>query len=385
MPGIGRNRSRMWAGPNTFQGGGWDPWFDRNKAKSPVTYSYSWPNQSEFELISDIRGNKTGLNPVLHQHFRIFVRNGFWYGSSYQFYTHGYAIRNSHQQGPWDQVLLPLPSAFIADRYRDALQKWETSFPESLSLANFLYELKDLKNLIPRIKGMKTLPNGFLSYEFGWKPLISDLKKLSKVIKDTIKRLEFLRSVNNKWIQSHYAKEYFTPPFDRIGPFISEVPHVGMGDRNVEVYHGKITISAYTKIRVQGLDSDIAFLRAFILALGLDNPGKIVWNAIPYSFVVDWFVKLDDYQKPLFKVFPVQLEVRHCTWSYKERGSIVESKLLNNPGSNTSTRRDLGAIAFRRYERGVRIPIEPGSLQFTSLTSKQQWLLAALISQRMKF
>lgn len=263
------------------------------------------------------------------------------------------------------------------------VEQFNTQIGEVISIANFVYELKDLKTLVPKIQGMQTLENGFLQYHFGWKPLISDLKSLSKIVKDTIDRLEHLRRTNNMWNKVSYTG--FLQPSDypsvvpNAGPL--SFPYISPIQTELVNYVGRFRVNARIKRTLTGLDGDIGMLKAFLAALGLNNPAKIVWNAIPYSFVVDWFVRVSDHFDG-FQVYGGGIETKNVSWSLHETGSI---RLYGNASVNGSPAQvTAGTIAFDRYQRGPGLPFTVGSISFSSLTTTQQMLGAALISQGLR-
>jgi hypothetical protein len=54
-------------------------------------------------------------------------------------------------------------------------------------------------------------------------------------------------------------------------------------------------------------------------ALGLDNPLAVLWDKIPYSFIVDWFVGISDFldRNAAFLDFPFEVDIRRVNFSQK--------------------------------------------------------------------
>jgi len=119
----------------------------------------------------------------------------------------------------------------------------------------------------------KNDPGGrWLEYSYGWKPLISDMYNiLDKGFGD----INFVVTGRAKGVRTKRLSYSWTGS----GPY-----HRGSGDT--------LTLdraSCTAKISIP----NTAF--AAISSWGLDNPAALAWEALPYSFVVDWFLPVGDY------------------------------------------------------------------------------------------
>lgn len=368
---------------------------------------YAWSNQTppagaidsvastgtnglvDRQFIRDVTGAIKKIKPVLHEQFSLrsfntaYWKNSAWYVVSS---ANNHALRFARDDYDYTgKILAPISDVDAGNFCRSALDEWTMTVPSAISIANFFYELKDLPSLIVKIQGAKTLPNGFLAYEFGWKPLLADLKTLATIIPETIKKLEHLRSINGNWRRVHFRKELpMRSNFTLNGSELLYPYQTGVTLVSVDNYRSWWTASALIRTSIPDIDSDIGFLKAFLLAMGLNNPAKIVWNAIPYSFVVDWFLKLSDRMKPL-KVYNQSLDVRNFCYSVKEQGvcRLGTGTTMATTVSGALAFREVGLCTFRRYERKVTLPVGYGTLQLSTLSTEQQALLIALISQRL--
>lgn len=354
-------------------------------------------DRREYEHITDTKGDASSVKPVTHLTWRIFqVAKTFSY-SQYGNYIgeasgNCFVVVNSHNNDVCDRMLRPVDSSFIGQYTVTALKEWSDVVPEQLSIANFLYELKELPSLLLKFQGMKTIPNGLLSYEFGWKPLISDIQTLRKLIPAVVARLEFLRATNGVWRQVRFKRNFYDTQFDLYygGQDMIAFGHPLYAQPSWETqnYKGSFTAQAKIRLSIEGINSDIAILKAFASALGLNNPGKIIWNALPYSFVVDWFVNLSTHFANPLRIYNTAFEVKNFCWSYKDQAvrAFYGMTYPEGGGSSPNYKMYIGSIPFKRYQRGTTITgIESGSLQFSSLSAKQKVLLAALASQRLRF
>jgi hypothetical protein len=185
-----------------------------------------------------------------------------------------------------------VPTSVLRDFAQEALKKFTTQIPEEVSIANFLWELREIGAMVPKIADnlFATGANSFLTYEFGIAPFLDDLEKLASLNRSVNKRLAYLRKTRNKPTRlGHYKRNAFT--LDR-----EEIPY----DEGFPGWHGLIHThgSCQTILRagckfthnIDWLDSVHGKMRAFGSALGLGNPIKAFWEALPFSFFVDWFV-----------------------------------------------------------------------------------------------
>lgn len=360
----------------------------------PTTYStttYAPPQATEFEEISDVRGDPGQLKPVSHLHVKLIQPAQFVdfsvdiYGRA-RYYTHGpYSLGLNQPTSllEWRKFPASVPMSAVGDACKEAFDQWQILIPTRISIANFFYELKDLPGLIVRLEGAKTLPNGFLAYEFGWKPLISDLKTLARLIPTVIANLEEIRARNHRYVKMHFRKELpISDVFHSVGPSL-KFPYIGSFKSRPINPRAVFRCHAYVKLDVEGLEGDIGVLKAFVIALGLNNPAKIVWNAIPYSFILDWFIRISD-RFPPYKVYESKMTARGFCWSLKETGvrEYYTDGIYPLTGGSTKVEKSLGRAILSRYTRQLTPPVGNGAFQISSLSGEQQALLAALISQR---
>lgn len=110
----------------------------------------------------------------------------------------------------------------------------------------------------------------WLEYTFGWSPLISDMYNAADVLQSEFAQLE---------------------------------PAHGVGvDRRIIVHdrtYEKVTVmKRYKVICTANIRVDNPNL-ALANQLGLVNPAAVVWDIIPFSFVIDWFLKINQYVNTL--------------------------------------------------------------------------------------
>lgn len=192
----------------------------------------------------------------------------------------------------------PRPAAGLsADLLDDALASSVPSLVPETSLVNFLIELRDFKsmfNIFDKRHGVLTnLNNGYLNWNFGWKPFMSDLKNIYNALTNVKKHFDFLQD---------QAQE----PIDYMGRAVSTASSSGVeGTTNIVrsnfslqaqwTYESTTTRTVTTQRHLKFLPIAVdieTMTRAYMQALGVCLDPSIIWNALPFSFVADWFIPI---------------------------------------------------------------------------------------------
>jgi hypothetical protein len=124
---------------------------------------------------------------------------------------------------------------------------------------------------IPRILGMdrrrvltgKFPANRWLEYQYGWKPLISDISDIYKTLQEDLEKalLVSAKSASTREYSDNYTN----------------------ADIHVEWKHEELCFS-----RIDAKLNPGNMLTA--VKLGLVNPASIAWELTPFSFFLDWFM-----------------------------------------------------------------------------------------------
>jgi len=124
---------------------------------------------------------------------------------------------------------------------------------------------------VPKALGLsaKSATNGYLAWEYGWKPLCSDLYGMYEDLKSKTKdRRLFMRGAS-RTIRTPVIRDYTN------GEYASKIRVNGHRIDQCTVY----------------ATPSVGFLQD-ANAYGLVNPLSLAWEVVPYSFVVDWFMPI---------------------------------------------------------------------------------------------
>jgi hypothetical protein len=229
------------------------------------------------------------------------------------------------------------------------------SFKSSLSILNFLFELKDIPKMIKGILkardqlekrsiDWKNLPNHHLELEFGWLPFVSDIlaiaqqlgtfrAKLKRLIAEQhkIKVGKFSRTPHNLFLnrQIHYGSGVYIGPSLKAGKPDMYAYATG-GTEQCSVWGRRVVFTVKYSYWIPELTDNQVAVRGLCQALGVEWDPKIIWDAIPFSFLVDWAIDVGGWlsatlRKPSFKV---SLRVHEFTVSQKHSYSYRKDVLI---------------------------------------------------------
>lgn len=284
---------------------------------------------------------------------------------------------------------LPMVSQSAINSASDnAFQAMYQQVPTEVSLPNFLWELRELGDLLPKLgeSMSRTVSDGFLNYQFGWKPFIGDLKNLGAVMSRVSDRIDYLKRT---WGQTVRLGYYQTLD---VGFSSNEVSWQSvLGEAFWYTVLKPVSLTAHYRAggylfqQLERLDGIEGTLRAASAALGLLNPAAVIWEAIPFSFVADWFGRIGGVigRLSIAQPFSGVWDVRDVTHSVTEEHVCDVRFDVLTPTGNVS--RGSGRVKQKLYRRWVGLPANATQLLGDlSLTSSQQMLATALLNSTRK-
>jgi hypothetical protein len=191
-----------------------------------------------------------------------------------------------------------------------------------LSVPNFILDLDQISQLFKFWKYgaglIKNAANANLNYQFGWRPTLGDGRAAYNAVANLHTKLEAFRK--------------------RLGKLSKKQKRVDAGsETHTGTYVGLYYTSKWRITRTWTCDAFIAYrplpipemtafeehLRGILDSLGFELNLQIVWDAIPFSFILDWFLdvglicrqfRLDTLE------LPIKLEDSYL--QYKEKISL---------------------------------------------------------------
>lgn len=164
----------------------------------------------------------------------------------------------------------------------------------------FFLDLRHITDLIPKLKNLsnlKGLANEYLSANYGILPTVSDIEEICAAVR---KRTHSVLAGDRDELNLRLYRAGYTD-------FI-------IGDDSL-----KREITHRIKIAVADVDDDILFRIIHTLDdIGSLPDFKTIWDLIPYSFVVDWFVDIGNLLDRVDSRLQLStMDIRYVTMSYK--------------------------------------------------------------------
>jgi hypothetical protein len=303
-----------------------------------------------------------------------------------------------------------------------------------VQLLNSLWELKDFVTLKHTINRIRTLGHGlrkkslvgsfrdvagvaadlFLQLEFNIKPLIRDIQGIHAALVDSLGRMRRLMSFDGvpqvtkykrdlrvsegysvlqegayiAWLCQPSYDVVFHPGGTNSGWDLAIATQGSSTYRTVNLHQELFCAQLRFIARWSQAQHRYAEQLGLIDALGLSFNPKHLWDAIPWSFVVDWVIKVGDFldQFATGALDPV-LDVLDYSWSIKRQRSIdlVTRLKRYDPADTTRLIEDkLVVYPTFREEAYRRSPIDVGRIApiLSGLSSHELGLAAALLISR---
>lgn len=352
----------------------------------------------------------------------------------YAFYCNEFGSAGVHNNGlqvlydsSMDFGFVPNPDDLdnLIQKSLNSMMPWIKS---DLSLVNSVIELKDFKTLPKTLSNFVKLGNwlrsvrrvsttninatlrrllhstadGYLQLEFNILPLLSDIVGLSTALSQTRAQINALVSGQGQTQKKHYRVPLNVDSNDPAVTTYQSGGDVDDNDINVHypwhvvshanryvytdtaVFHAEVVYNYnFTQYQVEH-----AQLLGLLDRLGVNLNPAIIWNAIPWSFVVDWFVGISRWlnNRRTLNMEPV-INIQNYLWSVTYRRRILVARRLErrsrfyefSPADTiTAPSVSLPVVTESAYRRDVGLP-SVGSFTTSGLSLKEFSLGSALI------
>jgi hypothetical protein len=287
---------------------------------------------------------------------------------------------------------LAVPPSVAERAIRLLLDDALDAIPDSVSIANFIWELREVKQLIPKLQSLALAPGQLLLWwQFAVRPLVDDVKKILNLAENLEKRLDHLRKINGRTVtfrrHAHWSQDNFGDTHRVFFPTPGSYDLAQTVEQMSRWDSGQLSIAASVKTDLDFRGIDV-FNTAMLAAFGLNNPIKVVWNAIPFSWLVEWFIKLDGFLDT-FEIpeFPGTMQILSTSHTVRTKSmfssygytSPPEFGHFPNPLQQSAELKAFGHTLVRGFRRRSGLP--PASIGPEGLSLTQQAILAALLQQ----
>ena len=277
------------------------------------------------------------------------------------------------------------------DFFRSGCQDMEvdlgTNFlelPEIKDLWKFLKDIPaSLRNLRvgtvrKRVKkGLDLTTNSHLAYSFGFAPLISDFQKSVMSLISFHEKLLWLRENQGKLVKVSYTQ---TP----------SVPSPAFVDGTGSWYfkYKRTYVSTYRAYALMSYnladlnDAELA-VRLFLRRFNLDNPLGILWERIPFSFVIDWFLGIGGIVSAVPPKIVLPTYFKDIGYTFKSR-ETYEATYYHFPAYGANQYAKCQSVEKEFFTRSPALNVSLPSVDLSLPGMRQLWLGISLLYQRYK-
>lgn len=244
-----------------------------------------------------------------------------------------------------------------------------------------------------RERNLQSAGSEYLNYQFGISPIVSDIQDLLSITRDAEKTLRQFRRDNNRVVRrgttlvdekdivsSSVAADYAYSG-SQAGNDLRSVLY-SPSVRNDLVRSRRVWFSgAYSLAYPLSLDDSLKEITEFNRLYGVIPTAELVWDLIPFSWLVDWFLNVGDVLRNV-STLGSNLQLRYgyimAEESYERRYSGSFGPNYLHLRNRDLKRVDLLTVV--RHSRKRRLKASPFgfSVQFSDLDNGQKAILTAL-------
>jgi len=265
---------------------------------------------------------------------------------------------------------------------------WSRIKPDltEVSVPNFLWDIGQISSLWKlwnsRRGFLANVANANLNYQFGWKPTIGDISAMVNAVRTLQQKLrDWERSVGQ------LKKRQLTVSNNTIGKTGSAaVSSWGTVTWSVSFTQKVTAHIVFRPLPLKAYTDLEKLLRGTLDSLGFELNPKILWDAVPFSFVVDWFVNIGQYLER-FKSDTLELPIKlEAAYLQNKETMIIDCRTRNNgvanevPPSNYAGSHRVETF-FNRVPTGPSLSIQ-NSPEWRTPTRNQAGLLFSLFASK---
>jgi len=228
---------------------------------------------------------------------------------------------------------------------------------------------------------LETVADSYLQYKFNLAPLYSDIQGFVKALRAYKRQANKLVSQSERKVRRHFDVLMSYP--DMVVEQHAQSPArnvYGYGNqaivtrRRVELEPAKFHVEWEYSFYYSSFQKQHAAILAFLDGLGVNFNPAIIWNAIPWSFTIDWVLGVGKFLDQ-FKVSNLEpvVYIHHALWSIK-RVRHVSTGL----DCRSSVGVPISSMRETAYRRQTYSPVGYSSLQTSGLSFTEGSLALAL-------
>lgn len=272
--------------------------------------------------------------------------------------------------------------------WRETVNLVKSLTPKLKSLRNFLTNATHLSawkayarslEISVRELTFKDVANYHLAYSFGVKPLIEDCFALVRSLQGLEAKFSWLREHSGKPVKVRFQKD-LSKAFK---PSEGVTYRDALETDTLRIRHYACSYKAFATLVYDVSQLNDYELRARVLArsFGLDAVIGMLWESIPYSFVVDWVFRVGDWLDQFDTHISLPYTILDCGWSV----NMVEDRMMTYEYSYPLATALQVAWACRRtrYHREPGLPISYADIELGDPGLNQLVLALSLGIQKM--
>jgi hypothetical protein len=216
-----------------------------------------------------------------------------------------------------------------------------------LSLVNSIIELKDFESVPRTLKGLykfaflgkrsvreafRVGSDSYLQMQFNFLPLISDVKGIISSLQRTNARINELirrsgqpqvRHFDYSWGEFTDGEDHVTQQVDGLAFQYASIAGNVTRHRYVSYDMSRVHIELDYNYNYSQYQIENARILSLLDALGVNLNPAIVWNAIKWSFVVDWVFGVSRWLSQFAqRNMALEINIRRALWSIKRKRRI---------------------------------------------------------------
>lgn len=277
--------------------------------------------------------------------------------------------------------------------------KFRAKSPRAAAYYRYRVRKRFRDNLKDPKQAHKKISDGWLIWNFAVKPSLKDIRNVTDSVKKLQKRLEFLRDHNGDKIVVDYREGWKARDgvinssagilFPDCPPGVTYVKPVETGLDVEYVVESRLCAHALVQFDINPalLYSESAIYWAMAVYHGLLALGSTVWEGIPFSFVIDWFLSEKQREFPNYLDYsPFKDAIIHDVYhSVQSRasGQVFVTAPPATLGADDQ-RLYVGTYMYKSYTRTHGYPLKGNPLFRVPWSGYLASLASALFLQRIK-